>query len=341
MTKQRVTAMTISLALAASTAFADATDDKIARAMLAAPSDISAQATIMDVDGTVLREGTNGWVCMPGVGLIPGDEHPMCNDAVWMSWIGAVVSDTDFSTDVIGVSYMLQGDAMVNNDNPMATDPNDGGVWVQDGPHIMMLFPNMQMLADLPRDPFAGGPYVMWGETPLAHVMVPLEAKDSVNDVISYLSENPKDAVSTSAPITAVMEDGLRCRATGSNGETVVTDMPKAIGGGGSEPSPGWLSRAALATCDATRIALRAAELGLSLDTLEVTADSVDDDRGLFGMDATVRAGSLSLRTRVKIGAAGVEEQTLREIVSYAIAHSPVADVCRAETPSTVEITIA
>jgi hypothetical protein len=181
MTKQRVTAMTISLALAASTAFADATDDKIARAMLAAPSDISAQATIMDVDGTVLREGTNGWVCMPGVGLIPGDEHPMCNDAVWMSWIGAVVSDTDFSTDVIGVSYMLQGDAMVNNDNPMATDPNDGGVWVQDGPHIMMLFPNMQMLADLPRDPFAGGPYVMWGETPLAHVMVPLEAKDNTN----------------------------------------------------------------------------------------------------------------------------------------------------------------
>ena len=165
--------------------------------------------------------------------------------------------------------------------------------------------------------------------------------QNSVNDVIAYLKDNPKDAVSTSAPITAIMEDGLRCRAAGENGETVVTDMPKAIGGGGAHPSPGWLSRAALATCDATRIALRAAELGLSLDTLEVTADSVDDDRGLFGMDATVRAGSLSLRTRVKIGAAGVKEQTLRDIVSYAIAHSPVADGCRGETPSTVEITIA
>tara|TARA_B110000003_G_scaffold50106_1_gene49047 strand:- start:718 stop:1233 length:516 start_codon:yes stop_codon:yes gene_type:complete len=164
--------------------------------------------------------------------------------------------------------------------------------------------------------------------------------QNSVNDVIAYLSENPKDAVSTSAPITAVMDSGLRCRATGANGETVVTDMPKAIGGGGSEPSPGWLSRAALATCDATRIAMRSAELGLSLDTLEVTADSIDDDRGLFGMDTTVRAGSLSLRTRVKIGATGVDEKTLRDIVSYAIAHSPVADGCRTETPSTVEITI-
>ncbi|AVX06201.1 hypothetical protein MXMO3_03698 (plasmid) [Maritalea myrionectae] len=170
-------AIALTLAWGPALSFAESVDDKIARAMSAAPSDVSAEATIMDVDGTILREGTNDWVCLPGVGLIPGDEHPMCNDAVWMKWMAAVGAGTEFSTDVIGVSYMLQGDAMVNNDNPMATDPNDGGVWVQDGPHIMMLFPNMDMLADLPRDPFAGGPYVMWGETPLAHVMVPIEAK--------------------------------------------------------------------------------------------------------------------------------------------------------------------
>ena len=165
--------------------------------------------------------------------------------------------------------------------------------------------------------------------------------RNSVNDVITYLKENPKDALSTSAPITAVMEGDLRCRATDENGQTIVTDMPKAVGGGGSAPSPGWLSRAALATCDATRIAMRAAELGIALDTLEVTADTVDDDRGLFGIDKSVRAGSLSIRTRVTIGATGVAEKTLREIVDYSVTHSPVADGCRGETPSTVEITIA
>lgn len=165
--------------------------------------------------------------------------------------------------------------------------------------------------------------------------------RNSVNDVITYLKENPKDALSTSAPITAVMEGDLRCRATDENGQTIVTDMPKAVGGGGSAPSPGWLSRAALATCDATRISMRAAELGIALDTLEVTADSVDDDRGLFGIDKSVRAGSLSIRTRVTIGATGVAEKTLREIVDYAVTHSPVADGCRGETPSTLEITIA
>ncbi len=165
--------------------------------------------------------------------------------------------------------------------------------------------------------------------------------QNSVKDVIAYLTENPQDARSTSAPITAVMEDGLRCRATGAEGETVVTDMPKAVGGGGTVPSPGWLARAALATCDATRIAMRAAELGIALDRLEVTADSEDDDRGLFGMDKSVPAGSLSLRTRVTIGAAGVAEETLREIIDYAVIHSPVADGCRRATPSTVEVTIA
>jgi hypothetical protein len=160
-------------------ASAETAADKIARAITAAPSDVTDNATIMDVDGTILLEGSNDWVCLPGIGLIPGDLHPMCNDAVWMKWMSAVSSGTEFSTDVVGVSYMLAGDAMVNNDNPMATDPNDGGVWVQEGAHIMMLFPNMEMVSNMPRDPFAGGPYVMWGDTPLAHVMMPIDAKEA------------------------------------------------------------------------------------------------------------------------------------------------------------------
>jgi len=150
---------------------------KIARAITAAPEDITNEATIMDTDGTILRKGTNGWVCIPGVSLIPGDKHPMCNDKVWMKWMKAAAEGKPFSTDVIGTSYMLAGDALVNNDNPAATDPNDGGMWVQDGPHLMMLFPSKEMIANLPRDPYVGGPYVMWDKTPLVHVMVPVAAK--------------------------------------------------------------------------------------------------------------------------------------------------------------------
>ena len=152
---------------------AETAEAKIARAMLAAPASISANATIMDVDGTVLREGSNGWTCFPGVGLIPGDKHPMCNDAVWMKWMAAAGAGEAFETDVIGYSYMLAGDAMVNNDDPAATDRNEG-VWVQEGPHLMILLPASMPLDGINRDPFAGGPYLMWGDTPMRHVMIPV-----------------------------------------------------------------------------------------------------------------------------------------------------------------------
>ncbi|HEY5774966.1 MAG TPA: hypothetical protein VIS57_02670 [Xanthomonadales bacterium] len=157
---------------------------KIQRAMNAAPSSISAEAEIRDVDAdwTIIRPGTNGWTCFPGVPVNVGDKHPMCNDLVWMEWLWAVkaliasnFTVWDFETEVIGTSYMLRGDALVNNDDPMG---GDIGLWDQEGPHIMMLFPTLDEIADLPRDPNAGGPYVMWDETPLVHVMFPMTDRD-------------------------------------------------------------------------------------------------------------------------------------------------------------------
>ena len=151
---------------------------KIKRAIRAAPNNITDEATIMDADGTILREGTNGWTCFPGVPLISGDKHPMCNDAVWMDWLIALFEGGYPSPpSTIGTSYMLLGDALVDNNNPGGTDPNDGGMWDQEGPHLMMLFPTLEEIAHLPRDPNAGGPYVMWDNTPLVHVMIPITDK--------------------------------------------------------------------------------------------------------------------------------------------------------------------
>jgi hypothetical protein len=151
---------------------------KIARAMSAAPISISADATIHDVDGSVLREGHNGWTCLPGVPLIPGDTHPMCNDETWTRWLAAAAAGTPFSTDVVGYSYMLQGDAMVHNHDPGATQPDDSGNWVQEGPHLMLLMPSSASLTGMNNNPNVPGPYVMWGETPMRHIMVPVGERD-------------------------------------------------------------------------------------------------------------------------------------------------------------------
>jgi len=145
--------------------------DKIARAMSAAPPAVSEAATIMDVDGSVLRPGTNGWMCMPGIA--PGDDHPMCNDAVWADLMKAMSTKAPFHTDRVGISYMLAGDAHVNNADPFDTQQDPGEVWVQEGPHLMILLPDASMLAGVSDDPNNGGPYVMWGGTPYAHIMIP------------------------------------------------------------------------------------------------------------------------------------------------------------------------
>ena len=150
-----------------------AREARIARAMSAAPEAISRDATIMDSDGSILREGTNGWMCMPDT--MPGDNAPMCNDAVWMKLMGAVGKKEDFQTDVIGISYMLQGDigAGVSNSDPYHPDAKHAADYVETGPHLMIVVPKA-MLKGISDDPGTGGPYVMWGNTPYAHIMVPL-----------------------------------------------------------------------------------------------------------------------------------------------------------------------
>lgn len=160
--------LAVAVALPAS---ADSVEDKIKVAMSAAPAAVSSQATIMDDDGTMLRKGSNGYTCMPGKMLTK--YSPMCNDAVWVSLMKAVESKSDFSTDQIGISYMLQGDAEAgSNDSPYETDSSEG-TWIKEGPHIMIVVPK-PMLKGLTSDPASGEPYVMWKDTPYAHIMIPV-----------------------------------------------------------------------------------------------------------------------------------------------------------------------
>jgi hypothetical protein len=159
-------------ATASATSAEQTREEKIARAMQAAPASISGNATIMDADGTILRQGTNGWTCLPTSG--PGSTHPMCNDAVFMSAMDALGKKAPFKTDRIGISYMLAGDDNVNNADPFDTKQEPGEVWVQEGPHLMIIVPDVKMFAGISDDPKNGGPYVMWKGTPYEHIMVPV-----------------------------------------------------------------------------------------------------------------------------------------------------------------------
>ena len=92
----------------------------------------------------------------------------------------------------------------------------------------------------------------------------------------------PEKAKAKHGPATATIEQGgLKCRVTGPLGENIQTDMPPAMGGAASGPNPGWFFRASVASCCATVIAMRAAQLGIGLATLEVTVESDGDHRGM------------------------------------------------------------
>jgi uncharacterized OsmC-like protein len=164
------------------------------------------------------------------------------------------------------------------------------------------------------------------------------DIKRAIEAATGYLQQYPEAAESTDSRASAVLVDGLIVRVSGPNGESITTDMVPSVGGTASAPSPGWLLRAAEASCVATLIAMRAAMLAVSLDTLEVTVDSVSDDRGLLGLDERIPAGPLSSRVSVRLHAAGVEWAALEEIARWGIAHCPVCDALERAIPVTTHI---
>ena len=170
--------------------------------------------------------------------------------------------------------------------------------------------------------------------------MTTRNVKESIESAISFLHDNPQKARYTDTAATASIEDTLRCHAVAPDGTGIRSDMPPGVGGGGEAPSPGWLMRAALANCDATLIAMRAAQLGIALSELEVVVDSESDDRGLLAMDHSVPAGPLSMRTRIRIRSDGSSEEELRELIEWAERHSPVADAIRRAVPMRTEVEI-
>jgi hypothetical protein len=158
-----------------SLAFADNKSEMIANAESAAPIAVTANATIKAPDGTVLRKGSNSYTCYPQQGII----GPMCNDAIWDALINAMMNKKEFKANKFSVSYMLAGEGSAlgfSNSDPYAKDPQKSDDWVKEGPHLMIIVPDRAMLEGLstdPKDPV----YVMWKNTPYAHIMVKVAAE--------------------------------------------------------------------------------------------------------------------------------------------------------------------
>ena len=151
----------------------------IKNAEKAAPPAVGAGAAVYapQADGSMktLREGTNGFWCMPNDPATPGDD-PMCGDANSMDWAMAWMAKKDPPKGKVGLIFMLAGGSDASNTDPYATGPTEGNNWVKTGRHVMIMNAT-DMMAGYPTDakPDTSKPYVMWAGTPYAHLMVPIE----------------------------------------------------------------------------------------------------------------------------------------------------------------------
>src|SRR3990172_5390456 len=93
----------------------------IASAMSAAPAKVAKGATIvvMEADGKMrtLRQGTNGFTCMPDNPATPGPD-PMCMDKNSMEWVNAWVAHHPPPAGKVGFMYMLAGGTDASNTDP-------------------------------------------------------------------------------------------------------------------------------------------------------------------------------------------------------------------------------
>jgi hypothetical protein len=149
--------------------------DYVAKIMTAAPASVVKGATIvqMQKDGSTrtIQTGSNGFTCMVAGG------NPMCADNNAMQWARAWMTHAT-PPDSVGFVYMLAGDNGASNTDPYALAAAAGNHWVTTGPHVMIVGPAAKTMGyPITADPDPTKPYVMWADTPYAHLMIPVSSQ--------------------------------------------------------------------------------------------------------------------------------------------------------------------
>lgn len=152
----------------------------IASALSAAPEGVAKHATVaaMDAKGGMrtLREGSNGFTCLPDNPATPGPD-PMCADKASMGWMHSMMTHATPMAGKAGLMYMLAGGTDASNTDPYADKPTASNHWIKTGPHVMVAGVDSAFLAQYSKapDPDTSVPYVMWAGTPYQHLMVPVK----------------------------------------------------------------------------------------------------------------------------------------------------------------------
>jgi uncharacterized OsmC-like protein len=138
--------------------------------------------------------------------------------------------------------------------------------------------------------------------------------------------------------VAAQLGEGLRA-TTRERDWKIEFDMPAALGGGDTRPTPGVYGRAALVGCIAIGIRLEAVQWGLQLTAVDVSMEVDCDERGLFGL-ANVPPGYTAFRIEIAVKSPAPDAE-VRAMIQQALARSPWLDVFARAQSIRVDVTVA
>lgn len=151
---------------------------------------------------------------------------------------------------------------------------------------------------------------------------------EAIRDAIERLEvalERRRDfGTSTNRSVTT-SSHGLRCSTEEGNWR-VPTDLPAALGGGATAPTPGALVRAALGACMAMSYRLRAARHDIELTAIAVTVETDSELVGMLSCGSDVPPGFTGVRYHVEVESPAPTD-VVERLLDEADRLSPILDV--------------
>lgn len=132
--------------------------------------------------------------------------------------------------------------------------------------------------------------------------------------------------------------DGLKCISV-EDDWTVDTDLPAALGGSSSAPTPGVLLRAALGACMAMSYRLRAERAGLGPFTVTVDVEADSQLAGMLLATSAAPPGFTGIRYHVEVECDAPHDD-IRRVLDEGDRLSPMLDAIGRATTVTRSATI-